>query len=212
MHNFRAELLNGLSQEQREAFLSECLPRSFHSPKEILLQGLPTDCFFLIEQGQVEVSHLDQSSNDLIVYLAGPGEVLGEVEALSGRPCAATCKALAGSRVLVCSRTVLLKHVPAEQLVVNIAGLLHDRLLRDNRQRSVDIFWAADQRIDHHLYQLTSEAQPTLLVSQSYLANLAGCSRQTVNSRLQKLRQQGVVEISRGKIQVLNRGGLFDGL
>ena len=206
--NFDSDLLQGLSEQQKQTFLSDCVTRTHLQPKDILQQGLATDTFFIVEQGQVEVSYIDPNGNSLVVFIAGPGEVLGEVEALSGRPCAATCTALPGSRVLCCSSAVLLKHVPAQLLIVNLAGLLHDRLVRDNRQRSVDNFMTADQRIDHYLHQLTTEAEPKINVSQAYLATLAGCTRQTVNLRLNLLRQQGIVEFSRGEILVLDRDGL----
>ncbi|MTH78074.1 Crp/Fnr family transcriptional regulator [Paracoccus aestuariivivens] len=207
-HLIDAELLNGLTDAQKRAFLSDCQIREFPSPKDILLQGETTDLFYLVDRGQVEVTYIDNHGNSIIVHLAGPGEILGEIEALSHRPCAATCRALANSSLLVCNTAAVLKHVPPQQLIINLAGLLHDRLARDNRQRSVDNYLTADQRIDHYLHQFSSELQPELFISQAYLATLAGCTRQTVNRRIGNLRQQGIVEISRGRIRVLKRDAL----
>lgn len=204
-HNLETGLLRGLTEPQRQAFLSDCLVREYQHPRDILLQGVVTECFQIVVRGQVEVSYLDPEGNSIVVHIAGPGEVLGEVEALSGRPCAATCKVLPGAGLLICTPAVLFRHVPAVQLVGNLAGLLHDRLVRDNRQRSVDNFMTAEQRIDYYIHNLTSPAQPRLCVSQAYLASLAGCTRQTVNLRLSRLRRDGAIEFGRGEIRVLLR-------
>lgn len=203
-----AELLGGLTAAQKQAFLAECQVRSFRTARDILWQGETTEGFFLIEQGQVEVTYIDGQGNSVIVHIAGPGEIVGEIEALCGRPCAATCKALANSRLLYSTTAQLLKHVPLAQLVPNLASELHGRLLRDNRQRAVDHFLTADQRICLYLHQFTTAAQPELHVSQAYLASLAGCSRQTVNRKLNELRGRGIIDISRSSITVLIRDEL----
>ncbi|MDS9469987.1 Crp/Fnr family transcriptional regulator [Paracoccus sp. MBLB3053] len=207
-HLLSMELLQGLTEAQKRAFLSDCHSRTYSEPRDILLQGQPTDLFYLVERGQVEVVYLDGSGNSIIVHIAGPGEILGEIEALSGKTCAASCRALPNARLLACNVSILQNHVPAQQLVVNLAGLLHDRLVRDNRVRSVDNFLTADQRIDHYVHQFTSEGQPELFISQVYLASLAGCTRQTVNRRLRWLQDCGIVAISRGRIRVLRRDAL----
>lgn len=200
-----AELLDGLGPAQKRALLGECQPRNFRTAKDILWQGEVTEGFYLVEHGQVEVTYIDHQGNSIIVHIAGPGEVLGEIEALSGKPCAASCKALADTRLLYCTAAQLLKHIPAEILVVNLASVLHDRLLRDNRQRSIDHFLTADQRICLYLLQFTTAAQPDLRINQTDLAALAGCSRQTVNRKLNELRLRDVIEISRGRVRVLLR-------
>ncbi|MDT1061978.1 Crp/Fnr family transcriptional regulator [Paracoccus sp. CPCC 101403] len=198
-----AEILDGLTLAQKRAFIAECQFRSFRAARDILWQGERTEGFFLVEQGQVEVTYIDDQGNSIIVHIAGPGEVLGEVEALSGKPCAATCRAMANSRVLYCTTAQLLKHVPARTLVTNLASVLLDKLVRDNRQRSLDHFLTADQRICVYLQQFTTPGQPELRINQTYLAALAGCSRQTVNRKLNELRLQGIIDISRGRITVL---------
>ncbi|WP_134681751.1 Crp/Fnr family transcriptional regulator [Paracoccus ravus] len=209
-HQLDNGLLQGISEPQRQAFLADCPSRSFPDAKDILQQGLSTEIFFIIAEGQVEVSYLDPEGNSIVVHIASPGEVLGEVEALSGRDCAATCKAQSGARLLVCTPDVLFRHLPLAQLIRNLAALLHERLVRDNRQRSVDNFMTADQRIDHYLRELTSPAQPRLCVSQSYIATLAGCTRQTVNLRLRQLRENGAIEFGRGEIRIIDRDRLHE--
>ena len=55
-------------------------------------------------------------------------------------------------------------------------------------------------RVDGDEIQLTHE----------YLAAMLGCRRPSVTETLQVLKERGLIEYARGKIQVLNRQGLED--
>lgn len=211
-HLFETDLLKDVPQERKEAFLSECRPKTFDQATEILWQGVPTDTFYVVESGQIEVSYIDVNGNSFILHIGEPGEVMGEAEALSGKPCAATCRALPGAVVLSGTRQLLLRHIPAELLIGNLASLLFERMIRENRLRSISESMSADERVDYYLHRFTSPDRPKLFVSQAHLAALAGCTRQTVNLRLNRLRQNGVVDFSRGQIHVLDRDRLGAGL
>src|SRR5687768_12591208 len=83
---FDAPILSGLTQDQKHALLASCTPRVLKTPTHILRQGELTDGSYFIASGRVEVGYVDASGNQVIVHLATPGEMVGEVEALSGRP------------------------------------------------------------------------------------------------------------------------------
>ena len=75
-------------------------------------------------------------------------------------------------------------------VVRNVMRYYVGRLRRDNHLKAVDQFLPVEQRVTSYLLHL-SDANRVLRVSQSYLANAAGCSRQTVNRILGKLREGG---------------------
>ena len=82
--NFDSDLLQGLSEQQKLSFLADCTIRHYPQPKDLLQQGLTTETFFIVDHGQVEVSYIDPNGNSFVVFIANPGEVLGDVEALAG--------------------------------------------------------------------------------------------------------------------------------
>lgn len=198
-------LLRDVPRPALEGFLGDCVIIQMPATREILHQGEPGTAAYLILSGAIEVSFLDINGNRILAHLARPGEVMGEIEIFSGKTCAATCTAIAGSILAQFHIATLMKHVSPDLLLRNFAGIAHDRLMRDNQQQSLAMFYTAENRIRVCLLSLTSATQPETRLSQAHLANFTGCSRQTVNLTLAQLRDAGIVSIGRGKITVLDR-------
>lgn len=204
-------MLEGLSQDEKRAFLAACVPRVLKAPTPILRQGEPTAGSFLVAAGQVEVNYVDASGNPVIVHTARPGEMVGEVEALTGRPCACSCVTAPDTTVLFCPTRVLHAHIPPRLLIRNLCDALYDRMVRESRNKAADHYCNAEQRLRLHLHKLSGNGSDAIRISQSQLGILIGCSRQTVNPMLGRLRDQGIVELGRGTIRVLDRDRLADG-
>lgn len=208
---FDAPLLNGLSRDDKRAFFSACAVRAFKSPTPILRQGELTPGSFLVVVGQVEVDYVDASGNPVIVHTALPGEMLGDVEALSGRPCACSCVTAPDTTVLFCPTPVLHTFIPPRLLVRNLCDALYSRMVRESRNKAADHYYNAEQRLRLHLHNLTDNGTDAIRISQSQLGIVIGCSRQTVNPMLGRLRDQGIIELGRGMIRVRDRARLADG-
>lgn len=210
-HLFQAPILKGLARDQKHALLSACTARVVKPSTSLLRQGETTAGSYFIAWGRVEVCYVDSAGNQVIVHIATAGEMMGEVEALSGRPCAASCQTLTETTVLFCPAKALYAHIPPQILIPNLCTLLHDRLKRENRNRMADHYYSADQRIRLYLHQLTSESDDSVRISQSQLGVVTGCSRQTVNKMLGELRDEGIIELGRNTVRVLDRARLEDG-
>lgn len=210
-HLHDAPILAGLSQGQKDALLASCTVRILKTPTYVLRQGETTTGSYFIAAGRVEVGYVDSSGNQIVVHTATPGEMLGEVEALSGRPCAASCLTMPDTTVLFCPAKVLYAHVPSQILIPNLCTILHDRLMRENRNRMADHYYNAEQRIRLYLSDLTTDADNAVRISQSQLGVVIGCSRQTVNKMLGELRDEGIIELGRNAVRVLDRARLADG-
>ena len=83
--------------------------------------------------------------------------------------------------------------------------------MRENRNRMADHYYSADQRIRLYLRQLTSDSDNAVRISQSQLGVVIGCSRQTVNKMLGELRDDGIIELGRNAVRVLDPARLADG-
>ncbi|EPX75962.1 Crp/Fnr family transcriptional regulator [Salipiger mucosus] len=201
-------LLEGSDEAGRRAFLDECDLRHFGDRSPVLTQGEPTDTLYLIVKGRIEVTYLDSEGNQSILHFAGSGEVVGEVEALSKLPCAASCWALPGTTVLAGSGELLVRHLLAPPLLASLAAILHDRLERGNRLKAADQFYSVDQRICIYLSHFLAVDTGEIGISQAYLAGAVGCARQTVNRKLGELREAGILDVNRGRIRLLDRGAL----
>nr|WP_162623880.1 Crp/Fnr family transcriptional regulator [Paracoccus saliphilus] len=204
------DVLRGASDAQLGGFLSHATVRRMRRRKEILRQGEPAACGFIVIEGQVDVTFTDPDGNRVLAHLARPGEVLGEAELFSGLTCAASCTCHPGAVLLLFDAALILRHLPAELLLRNLARIFHNRMIRDNSMHSVAMFYDAAERVRVHLLSMSSADAPEVQISQNELAGFAGCSRQTVNRTLAQLRAEGIVEMGRGTIRVLDRKRLVD--
>lgn len=207
-HLMDCDLLADVPDDQKIAFLDVCVMRRYGRPTEILTQGEPCSGFYIVVQGLVEVNYCDDDGNVSVVRVAAPGDVLGDVEAISGHGCAASCVTLANSTLLFCPTPVIYTHLQSPVFIRNQSRLFYERMQRDNRAKSATQFHSAEQRLYMYLCQLTNENRPEIRVNQSNLAGIVGCSRQTMNRKLGELRDEGVIRLGKGTIKVLDRAGL----
>lgn len=206
-HLLDAGILRDIPKDDKTRFIDSCKIRTFKSKSIVLRQGELTDYTFMVVKGRIEISYISETGNHSIIYHAFPGNILGAVETLSSRPCAGTCTALTDTTTLVCRRSDLFEKMKSPIFLRNFAEDLHDVLLHDNLFKSVDQFLSAEQKICVYLDKLASN-ESVFMESQSYLADVVGCSRQTVNKELGRLREQGIVEITKLGISILDRRAL----
>lgn len=191
-------------------FLDKCSVLVVDAPKFILQQGDPVDCMYIVAHGEVEITSTDARGRTVLLHIAGQGDIFGEVEALSGRLCAANCRASANSTLLVCTRSVLQTGTRSTDFLSNLMGIFHDRLTRESTTKFVDQFSPLDQRLGACLYRLSAN-RPVISKTQADIAGYLGCARQTLNRELGLLRDQGIIELEKGRIRVLDRDGLVAG-
>lgn len=201
----RPALLSGLADTNLAKFLAGCTIRRHTEPRDILRQGEAFGFCFLILHGLVEISVIDERGNRVVAHIAGPGEMVGEVEIFCDRPCAATCTTTTGAILASFTARHVMAHVPPQLLLQNFASIFHDRLTRETQRQSMTMYQDAEDRIRFHLLKMTSTGNPVAQISQATLAALADCSRQTANRTLSQWREDGIVHVTRGAIQVLRR-------
>ena len=206
-HLLKSRLLNDLPEDQKVAFLNQCAVRFFEESTQVFTQGEKPQGMVMIAHGTVEVSFVSDEGHRSIIHHSGPGETLGDAEAIADRGCAASCTALANTTLLFCATPLLFEHLKSPVFIRNFANVFCSRLERDNAFKSVDQFLPVDQRIFSYLAQL-SRKKRIISQSQAYLANVVGCSRQTVNRTLGALRDDGVIELRKGVIEVVDHEAL----
>ena len=201
-------LLEDLPDDAKVRFLDGCSLRRFTAPTEILTQGAPVTSLYLIAIGRIEVSYCDGEGNQTLIHMAAPGEVLGEAEALTKNPSAATCTTLPNTTLLCAPAPLVYEHVRSPVFVRNLMAILYERLIRDNKYRNVNQVYTLGQRLCISLCQLSSANRPEVRINQADLANIVGCSRQSVNRKLAELRDEGLITMGKGAIKVLARDRL----
>jgi CRP-like cAMP-binding protein len=169
--------------------------------------------------GRVKLIVPGPQGKEVMLGLAGPGDVLGDVAALDGRPRSATAQAMDAVRATVVSRAAFMVFV-AERPTVALA-VMHSLA---HRLRSADAqlmeFAAYDVigRVARRLVDLCEQHGEAhergvvtgVALSQDELAAWTASSREAVAKALQMLRRLGWIETQRRHIVVLDLDSLRD--
>ena len=210
-HLLKCEILDGLDVAYKKEFLNACTVKTYKSRTMIFEQGEPSSGMMLLAHGFVDVTYIGEDGQQVFLARAKAGFNLGESEAIADEPCAATCTTSRNATLLACTKPQLFQALQKVEFVKNMAKMFHRRLAYNNWLKHVSQFGAVGQRLRGYLYLL---AETSLIIdeTQSYLANVVGCSRQTVNRELAKLRDEGLIEQHGSQIIVFDRDKLGEGL
>ena len=203
-HMMKAEILSGLPKKFRRNFLDRCTVQVYEKPTHILVQGEHSPGMWLIADGSVEVLYLGEDGQQTFFARAPAGSIVGETEAITDQQCAATVEAMANSTLLFCPKSLLLEMLTSLDFVKNMVKVFHGHLLQLNYFKLVDRHSPVDHRLCAYLLMF-SERNNKIFDSQSYLAGVVGCSRQTINKELGVLRDNNWISIKKGIIEILDR-------
>lgn len=170
---------------------------------EILRQGELAEGIFMILKGSVSVSIIQPNGNQSNLILAGQCDVLGDLECVTARPCLANAIAEPGCALAMWPASVVASFLDAPQIARNLIALSYDRMAIVNQVRTLEHKANVDQKIYACLLRMATPDHE-IKHSQSYVAEAVGCSRQTVNRVLGKLRDRGIVTLGKSVITIVS--------
>ena len=197
----------------RERVLAAAHRRDFARGQVVFHEGEPGDSLHLLAAGRMAVRVSTESGESATLRILQPGEVFGELALVrrgGQHRRSATVAALEPATTFALSRPVfdsLTSHHPeVERLVVS---LLADRVDQLSHRLLEALYVGVDRRVFRRLVELLDiyggrGIAAVIPLTQEDLAGLAGATRPTVNQVLQRLAAEGVVELRRGSIRVLD--------
>jgi len=163
------------------------------------------------------VSLLGESGREILVSIAGPGELLGEIAAVAGRPRTATVRALEPVRSLALPAEALRAAVHrSPALAMVLLELAADRLRAADDQRLEFAGHDVLGRVARRLVSLAAESGAEgddgiairVALSQEDLAGWTAASREAVNRAIAQLRGLGCLAGDRGRIVISDLAAL----
>ncbi|KQW52500.1 hypothetical protein ASC77_24255 [Nocardioides sp. Root1257] len=213
-------LLAALDTEERERVLRAARRRSYARGDVLVHEGEPSDSLHMVATGRLAVRVSTPDGEHATINLLGPGDYFGELSLLEGRPSvrSATIVALEPAETLSLSagefRDLRTRHRAADQLLLTLMARRIDELSARLLEATYD---GLDRRVERRLHELADLYGPdggpaTVPLTQEHLAELVGGTRPSVNQVLQRLVAEGVVELGRGRVVVVDRARLVDRL
>ncbi|GAB3764117.1 CRP-like cAMP-binding protein [Nocardioides ginsengisegetis] len=211
-------LLASLDDEERRQLLATTRRRTFARGEVLVHEGDPSDSLHLVAAGRLAVRVSTADGDTVTLNVLGRGDYFGELSLLDGhQPVrSATVVALEPAETLSLSAAAFdelrRRHRGADQLLLTLMA----RRVEDLSARLLEALYdGLDRRVFRRLAELAAiyggdagDGPATIPLTQEHLADLVGGTRPSVNQVLQRLAGEGVVELGRGRITVLDRGWL----
>jgi CRP/FNR family cyclic AMP-dependent transcriptional regulator len=210
-------LLATLSDEDRQVLLAATRVRRFARGEVVVHEGDPADSLHLVESGRLAVRVSTPGGERATLNLLGPGDYFGELSLLEGRAPVRSASIVAleaaQTRSLPATtfRDLRERNRGAQQLLLSLLASRVEEL----SGRVVEVMYEGlDRRVHRRLHDLVRmyadrpDGPVVIPLTQELLAELVGGTRPSINQVLQRLVAQGVVELGRGRITVVDRATL----
>ena len=207
-------LLASLEDGEQRAVLAAARERSFAKGEIVFHEGDRSDSVHLVGAGHFAVMISTPGGDLATLNVLGPGDFFGELSMLREQaptPRSATVTSLDASETLVLTQSAFQQlcedHPRIERLVGTLMAARIRKLSSDLlHARYVDL----DRRLHATLLDLgdvfgDGAEHPVIPLTQDQLADMAGGTRPSVNQVLQRLAAEGVVQIGRGKVTILDK-------
>ena len=204
-------LLARLAPQDLRALASRGRVKSYRTGAVLFREGDRGDALHIVVEGAVRVSVLSSAGGEATVAVLGPGEFLGDLALLDGRPRSASAIVLQPTKTLVVTRDDFRRWLRERpQAALALLEALSLRIRRTDEQLADVAFLDAAHRLAKRLVALAAGQYGThirgarLRVTQAELASMLGVSRESVNKHLNELARKNLVTLGRGSVTLLD--------
>ena len=210
-------LLEPLPENDRRAVLAAARRRKYGKGEIVFHEGDPADSLHLVLSGHLAIQVSTPDGERATLNVLSPGAHLGELALLPGAPAhqrSASVVALEPAETLVLSTAVFRELCEQNPQIERLLVELMAARIRELSARLVEaLYTGLDRRLYRCLLSLaevygSGSANPVIPLTQEQLADLVGGTRPSVNQILQRLLDQHVIDLGRGKVTVLDLAAL----
>ena len=211
-HFGESTMFSGVSPETVHLIFKPAIRLRFEAGEIVFFQDDLGDALYMVEDGSIEISVMTSEGKKLSLNIMESKDVFGEIAVLDGGPRTATATALEPSSLLTVKQQDVVKlmrenSTVANDLIVMLCGRLRwtSQLVEDFGLLGIQGRMANRLSILHRKH---ADNNGVLHISQNELADFLGATRESTNKFLQNWRQQGIIALSRGTLQILDHGRL----
>jgi CRP/FNR family transcriptional regulator, cyclic AMP receptor protein len=202
-------MFKDLDADELQRISSLCHTQHFGAGEALFQKGDPGDALFAVRRGQIRIETGASDGSRLTLNFMGPGDLFGEVAVLDGRSRTADATAGEPTELFVLRRADLLEHLEREpRVAIKIIQLLCQRIRWQGERMEESALQPLPVRLARRLCALATEFGSEVHISQEQLGVFVGAARESVNRQLQLWRKDGILDLQRGRILLLNMGRL----
>lgn len=191
--------------------------RTYGKGEPIFLKGDPGNAMMAVLGGRVQICTYSSDGREVVLNVILPGEVFGEIALIDGGERTADAFAMESAELLILTRRDFLPFLERNPRVcIKLLEMMCLRLRWTSEQLEDFSFLDLRSRLAKRLVYLASlHGEETtegtrigVRLPQHLLASMIGTSREAVNKQLRAWEGDGVIDVSRGSITILNRKAL----
>ncbi len=207
--NFFSEL----NIEERSFICQNTVMNSVEKGEALYLQNGPANSVYFLKEGRMKISRFNDSGNEFLVALLGPGEIFGE-SSVTGEKIRKEA-AVAEEKTLFC----IMKEEDMRQLLLKSPTLnfkftqmietrreitekrLEDLIFKNNTERILDFLIELAAKHGEGKNGVITIPNP---FTHETIAQLTSTNRQEVSSLFSALKRKNVIEYNRKHIKIMN--------
>jgi CRP-like cAMP-binding protein len=196
-------------QELNRIITMSTVPRGrvFYRPEE------PGEVLFILKEGRVQLYRISPEGKKLVITTLGPHTLFGEMALLGTKMHNTFAEAIDDCLICVMSRTDLERLILNKpQVALRILEVTGKRLREAEERLENMAFKGIPARLASLLLRLSEEQGNDEIAGLTHqdLAESVGTYRETATQVLNDLKAQGLIEIGRKRIKVLDTGRLTE--
>ena len=181
--------------------------RVFYRPEE------PGEVLFILKEGRVQLYRISPEGKKLVITTLGPHTLFGEMALLGTRMHNTFAEAVDDCLICVMSRTDLERMILSKPRVALRVLEITGKRLREAEERLENMaFKGIPARLASLLMRLSEEQESDTITGLTHqdLAESVGTYRETATQVLNDMKSQGLIEIGRKRISILDKDALWE--
>ncbi len=210
-------LFDGISPSEMQEMEKITRMEEVKKRQPLYLTGDSSNNVYLLKKGRVKIANTAPSGKEVTFDILEAGEVFGELEVLEDAPRSTSAEALDDALICVIPRKDFDQYLAMHPTVMFKLTKLIGLRIRKIQSRIEDlVFRDVPARLAHLLSELSKtdgvpDKQGIRLkakLTHQEMANLIGCSRETVSTTMGQFRDDGLIQMDGRTITIVNEKGL----
>lgn len=195
--------LQGLDDELTEGLSLLARPMKISAGTTLFENGDPGNGCYAVLEGSMKVSLLSVDGDEQLLAVLGPGDLVGELALLDGRPRSATVSALKDAQLAFIDKAAFERFADENPAVYrHMLAIVGKRLRHANDVLAARSFLPLPGRVAQTLLQLSETFGKQLddgrmlihyKLSQADIANMSGAARENVSRVLNDWKRSGTI-------------------
>ncbi len=210
-HLTTMELFQGLSEQDQEELDRMTTMTTVRKGKIFYRPEDRGEVIFILKKGAVQLYRISPEGKKLVIYTLNDGSMFGEMSLLGQRMHNTFAEAITDCTICVMNRDDLERLIlNRPQIALRILEITGNRLRETEEQLEALAFKSIPSRLAALLLRLARDGDEVVGLTHQDLAEMIGTYRETTTQTLNDMKAQGILEIGRRRITILDKEKLAE--